>query len=125
MINMPDLVFDDDVLVAAAHGEAEAWASIVDAVSPGVWKTITAAGVSGTEAENLAELVWLRTAQRLDSFADAAELRGCALTTASLESNRLVRQHAVALRAQRRLHPRTVVPLRPGFVPAQAGTPTT
>lgn len=120
MINMLELVFDDGVLVAAARGDAEAWAAIVDAVLPGVWATITAAGVSGTEAESLAELVWLRTAQRLDSFADSAALRGCALATASLQCDRLERQQAVAHRPERTVRPETVVPFRPRLVPTQA-----
>lgn len=88
------------VLVArASGGDQEAWTDIVLRYSPLLVSVIRSFRLSAAETEDVAQTVWLRLVEHLDSLRDPRALPGWIITTAKRESLRVAA-------TQRRISPR-------------------
>jgi len=122
VVGMKSVGVGDVALPAAMQGDSASWDDLVEAVLPVVWQTIVGAGVEGEDAAEISQLVWLRVAQNLHEFATAEALATWAVTTAALESRRLVHHQAMRSARDARATANRVIHLRPGFVTAEGLT---
>ena len=85
-----DLAVTD--LVTRAHdGDQQAWDALVERYAPLIWSICRRYQLSGADAEDAAQAVWLRLVDQLDKIRDPAAIAGWLATTTRRECYRLVR----------------------------------
>ena len=80
-----------DLVMRARDGDQQAWDAIVERYAPLVWSICRRYRLSGTDAGNAGQAVWLHLADQLDTIRDLAALPGWLATTTLRECGRLVR----------------------------------
>lgn len=80
-----------DLFLLAVDGDQEAWAELVDRLSPAIWGAARTCGLSRAQTEDVFGTVWLRLLDRADTIRDPERLAGWIYTTARHESLALVR----------------------------------
>ncbi|WP_084963489.1 RNA polymerase sigma factor [Thermoactinospora rubra] len=83
---------------AAAAGDAAAWKSFVEALSPLVWSVVRAHGLPEADAGEVYQTTWFRLAQNLGRIREPEKVSTWLATTARNEALK-------AIRARRRLVP--------------------
>jgi RNA polymerase sigma factor (sigma-70 family) len=81
----------DELVVAAAAGDAAAWNSIVDRFSSLVWSICMRCRLSRADAADVSQNVWLRLTEHLDTIREPAALPGWLATTTRRECLRTIR----------------------------------
>ncbi|NUT39490.1 MAG: sigma-70 family RNA polymerase sigma factor [Thermoactinospora sp.] len=76
---------------AAAKGDAAAWKSLVERLSPLVWSVARAHGLSDADASEAYQTTWFRLAQHLDRIRDPERVSTWLATTARNECLKLIR----------------------------------
>jgi RNA polymerase sigma factor (sigma-70 family) len=80
-----------DLVAAAAQGDGNAWAQIVDRFAPLVMGILAGFRIFGADAEDVSQIVWLRLVEHLDDLREPRALPGWLSTTTRNESVRLLR----------------------------------
>ena len=76
---------------AAADGDGDAWAEIVDRFAPLVLAVLAGFRIYGADAQDVSQLVWLRLVEHLGDLREPRALPGWLVTTARNECVRLLR----------------------------------
>jgi len=82
------------VVVAAAHGSEEAWYEIVERYTPLLIGVLLRFRLSQAELQDLAQTVWLRLVEHLDTLREPRALPMWIITTAQREARRSMRESA-------------------------------
>ena len=82
----------EELVAAAAKGDDSAWAELVERYSPLVWGVARAHRLSGADAADVAQTVWLRLVEHLHTLREPAAVPGWLATTARYESLRVIRR---------------------------------
>jgi RNA polymerase sigma factor (sigma-70 family) len=77
-------------LAAAAEGDSEAWERIVASYAGLVWSVTRQHGLTGADAADVSETVWLRLVESLERIEDPSRLGGWLSTTSTRECLRVV-----------------------------------
>ena len=104
-----------ELVTQARNGEQQAWDALVEQYAPLVWSICRRYRLSGADADDAGQAVWLHLVDQLDNIRDPAALAGWLATTTRRECCRILRtaQKAQALGSA----------LDPGDIPGeQAGT---
>ena len=91
------------LVMRARKGEQQAWDALIERFAPLVWSICRRYQLSGADASDVAQTVWMRLVEQLDKIRDPAALPGWLAATARHECCR-------ALRQARRSHPAGFVP---------------
>lgn len=87
---------DDDSIAAlvraASDGNASAWNSLVERLTPLIWNICMRYNLTRHDAADVCQTVWLRLAERLDTIRDPAALPGWLATTTRHECFALLRR---------------------------------
>ncbi|WP_371407604.1 sigma-70 family RNA polymerase sigma factor [Kribbella sp. NBC_00662] len=102
------------LVVAAATGDQQAWRELVDRYAPLLVSVIRGFRLTPAETEDVAQTVWLRLVEHLDSLQEPRAIPGWLVTTARRESIRY-------LSSQR--HRRMSDPLNDDQLPVAADVP--
>lgn len=78
----------------ARDGDQDAWNGLVDRFLPLVWSVIRVNGLTGADAEDVNQTVWLRLVEHLDQIRDSNALPGWIQTTTRHECWRVSRIRA-------------------------------
>jgi RNA polymerase sigma factor (sigma-70 family) len=76
---------------AAADGDGDAWAQIVDRFAPLVMAVLAGYRIFGADAQDVSQIVWLRLVEHLGDLREPRALPGWLVTTARNECVRLLR----------------------------------
>jgi RNA polymerase sigma factor (sigma-70 family) len=79
------------MVTAARDGDAEAWNKLVERYAPLVWSVCRTYRLSGSDAEDVGQSVWLRLVEQLPKIRVPAALPGWILTTTRRECLRVLR----------------------------------
>jgi RNA polymerase sigma factor (sigma-70 family) len=79
------------MVTAARDGDAEAWNKLVERYAPLVWSVCRTYHLSGSDAEDVGQSVWLRLVEQLPRIRVPAALPGWILTTTRRECLRVLR----------------------------------
>ncbi|MFB9905150.1 RNA polymerase sigma factor [Allokutzneria oryzae] len=77
------------LVTRAKAGEERAWRALVERYQRLVWATARAHRLTRADAADVAQLTWLRLAERLDTLRDPERLPGWLVTTARREALRV------------------------------------
>jgi len=88
MRNDPQVI---DLVTRARNGDRSAWEALVDRYSPLTWSICRRYQLDRTDAEDVAQAVWLRLVEQLDKLRDPAALPGWIATTTQRECYRAQR----------------------------------
>ncbi|MGZ6792471.1 MAG: RNA polymerase sigma factor [Mycobacteriales bacterium] len=77
-------------LARAAAGDRLAWERIVESYAGLVWSVARQHGLTGADAGDVCQTVWLRLVENIDRIADPSRLGGWLATTGSRESLRVL-----------------------------------
>jgi RNA polymerase sigma factor (sigma-70 family) len=80
----------DGLVRAAAAGDGQAWAELVDRYSPLVWSVCRAYRLSGEDAADVYQVTWLRLLENLGRIRDPKRLPGWIATTCRREAQALL-----------------------------------
>lgn len=80
-----------DLVSAAASGDDEAWAQLIERYSPLVVTVINRFGLNRADAADVNQTLWLRLVEHLDKLREPAALPGWIVQTTRHECLRLVR----------------------------------
>ena len=86
-----------EMLAAAVRGEAEAWSGLVDRFSRLVWSVARSFELSGTDAADLSQTVWLRLVEHLDQIKEPERLGSWLATTTRREGIKLQRRRSLEI----------------------------
>ncbi|MFI6813641.1 RNA polymerase sigma factor [Nonomuraea sp. NPDC050328] len=75
----------------AAKGDAAAWRSLVEALSPLVWSVVRAHGLSDADGHEAYQTTWFRLAQHLDRIREPERVSTWLATTARNECRKIIR----------------------------------
>jgi RNA polymerase sigma factor (sigma-70 family) len=78
-----------DLVTRARDGERAAWEALVERYAPLVWSICRRRQLDRTDAEDVAQAVWLRLLEQLDNLRDPAALPGWLATTTKRECYRV------------------------------------
>src|SRR5689334_23629544 len=88
-----------DLVTRAGSGDKQAWDVLVERYAPLVWSICRRYRLSGADAADVGQNVWLRLVEQLDRLRDPAALPGWLVTTTQRECWQFVRtagrRHAV------------------------------
>jgi RNA polymerase sigma factor (sigma-70 family) len=88
-------MYDDPMLAGlvthAQHGDQQAWDTLVERYAPLVWSICRRHRLSGADADDVGQTVWLHLVAQLDKLRDPAALPGWLATTTRRECSRLRR----------------------------------
>jgi RNA polymerase sigma factor (sigma-70 family) len=70
-----------DLVMRARRGEQRAWDTLVERYAPLIWAICRKHRLSGADASDVAQTVWLHLVQQLDKIRDPAALPGWLATT--------------------------------------------
>jgi RNA polymerase sigma factor (sigma-70 family) len=79
------------MVTAARDGDVEAWNKLVERYAPLVWSVCRTYRLSGSDAEDVGQSVWLRLVEQLPKIRVPAALPGWILTTTRRECLRVLR----------------------------------
>jgi RNA polymerase sigma factor (sigma-70 family) len=79
------------MVTAARDGDVEAWNRLVERYAPLVWSVCRTYRLSGSDAEDVGQSVWLRLVEQLPKIRVPAALPGWILTTTRRECLRVLR----------------------------------
>jgi DNA-directed RNA polymerase specialized sigma24 family protein len=96
-----DAVRDDDLLVAAADGDPDAWDLLVDRILPHVWRAALDAGLGEPDAGDVCQLVCVRLAQSLHEIGPGGRVRHHVARISDEECRRAAARAARARAARR------------------------
>ena len=88
MRNDPQVI---DLVTRARNGDRSAWEALVERYSPLTWSICRRYQLDRTDAEDVAQAVWLRLVEQLDKLRDPAALPGWIATTTQRECYRAQR----------------------------------
>jgi RNA polymerase sigma factor (sigma-70 family) len=80
-----------DLVTRAAHGDRQAWDTLVDRYAPLIWSICRRHRLDGADAEDAGQAVWLHLVEHLGNFRDPAALPGWLATTTRRECCRVRR----------------------------------
>jgi RNA polymerase sigma factor (sigma-70 family) len=80
-----------DLVTRARHGDQQAWDTLVERYAPLVWSICRRYRLSGADADDVGQTVWLRLVSRLDQVRDPAALTGWIATTTRRECGKVCR----------------------------------
>lgn len=80
-----------DLVGRAANGDEAAWSAIVDRFAPLLWSICRRHRLSGADADDVAQAVWLRLLEHLPTLREPAALPGWLATTTRRECLRVAR----------------------------------
>jgi RNA polymerase sigma factor (sigma-70 family) len=92
-----------DLVMGARKGEQQAWDALIERYAPLVWSICRRYQLSGADASDVAQTVWMRLVEQLDKIRDPAALPGWLASTTRHQCCR-------ALREARRSHAAGFVP---------------
>ncbi|HUG32628.1 MAG TPA: sigma-70 family RNA polymerase sigma factor [Acidimicrobiia bacterium] len=81
-----------DLLVLAAKGERAAWDALVDRFAQMVWSVARGFRLDEATAKDVAQTVWLRLIENIDSIEEPERLPGWLATTARREALRVAKR---------------------------------
>jgi RNA polymerase sigma factor (sigma-70 family) len=93
---MSDYLAVTDLVTRARNGDRQAWDALVERHAPLIWTICRCYRLGGTDAEDVAQDVWLQLVRQLDNIRHPAAIAGWLATTTRRECYR-------ALSAARRL----------------------
>jgi RNA polymerase sigma factor (sigma-70 family) len=74
-----------DLVMRARSGDQQAWDAIVERYAPLIWSICRRYRLSGADADDVGQTVWLHLVDQLDRLRDPAALAGWLTTTAGRE----------------------------------------
>jgi RNA polymerase sigma factor (sigma-70 family) len=80
-----------DLVTRARNGERQAWEALVERYAPLVWSICRRYRLSGDDADDAGQAVWLHLMDQLGRIRDPAALPGWIATTTRRECGRIVR----------------------------------
>jgi len=80
-----------ELVARARNGEKRAWDALVERYAPLVWSICRRHGLSGADAEDVGQTVWLQLVDQLGRIRDPAALPGWLVTTTRHECGRILR----------------------------------
>ncbi len=80
-----------DLVLRARSGDESAWDELVERFAPLLWSVCRRYRLSGTDANDVAQSVWLRLLEHLAAIREPAALPGWLATTTSRECLRVLR----------------------------------
>jgi RNA polymerase sigma factor (sigma-70 family) len=80
-----------DLVRRAQDGDQRAWDALVERHAPLIWSICRRYQLGGTDAQDVAQAVWLRLVDQLDKVRDPAAIAGWLATTTRRECYRLLR----------------------------------
>jgi RNA polymerase sigma factor (sigma-70 family) len=80
-----------DLVTRAQDGDPEAWDALVERLTPLIWSICRRYRLVGADAEDVAQMVWLRLVDQLDKIRDPAAIVGWLATTTRRECCRALR----------------------------------
>src|SRR5438094_5712907 len=80
-----------DLVTRAGSGDEQAWAALVERCAPLIWSICRRYRLSGTDAVDVGQSVWLHLADQLGNLRDPAALAGWLATTTQHECLRVLR----------------------------------
>jgi len=93
--NEANQVRDDSVVIdlvaGARDGDKQAWDALVERYAPLIWSICRRHRLSGADADDVGQSVWLRLVDQLDKVRDPAALPGWLATTTRRECVRVLR----------------------------------
>ncbi|MFI0418217.1 RNA polymerase sigma factor [Spongiactinospora sp. 9N601] len=104
-----------ELLVAAAHGDQEAWDALVSRFGAAMWSTARACGLGAADAEDAVQAAWLRLLESMGGIREPHAVGLWLVTTTRREAIRLAgrrrREHPAPSPAEEPAHAaRTAVP---------------
>jgi len=88
MRNDPQVI---DLVTRARNGDRSAWDALIDRYSPLIWSICRRSQLDHTDAEDVAQAVWLRLVEQLNNLREPAALPGWLATTTQRECYRVRR----------------------------------
>lgn len=82
----------EKLFARGVDGDDDAWAMLVDRLSPAIWAVARNSGLSRERAEDLAQTVWLRLVDRHHTIREPNRLAGWVQTTARNEALSMLRR---------------------------------
>ncbi|MGH4027053.1 MAG: RNA polymerase sigma factor [Pseudonocardiaceae bacterium] len=83
-----------DLLLRARAGDQAGWDELVECFAPLVWSISRRYRLSGADAEDVAQSVWLRLFEHIDSIREPAALPGWLATTTGRECLRVLKANS-------------------------------
>ncbi len=80
-----------DLVIRAKNGDTQAWGALVARFAPLIWSVCRRYRLSRTDAEDVAQSVWLMLVSHLDRVRDPAALPSWLVTTTGRECGRVLR----------------------------------
>jgi RNA polymerase sigma factor (sigma-70 family) len=80
-----------DLVTRAANGDEQGWAALVERYAPLIWSICCRYRLTGADAADVGQSVWLRLVDRLGNLHDPAALPGWLATTTERECWRVLR----------------------------------
>ena len=80
-----------DLVAGARNGDKQAWDALVERYAPLIWSICRRHRLSGADADDVGQSVWLRLVDQLDKIRDPAALPGWLATTTRRECRRVLR----------------------------------
>ena len=80
-----------DLVAGARNGDKQAWDALVERYAPLIWSICRRHRLSGADADDVGQSVWLRLVDQLDKVRDPAALPGWLATTTRRECVRVLR----------------------------------
>jgi RNA polymerase sigma factor (sigma-70 family) len=80
-----------DLVTRARDGDERAWGALVDRYAPLIWSVCRRHRLGGADAEDVAQVVWLRLVDQLGKVREPAALPGWLVTTTRRECIRVLR----------------------------------
>ena len=80
-----------DLVTRARNGDKQAWDALVDRYAPLVWSICRRHRLSGADANDVGQSVWLQLVDQLDHLREPAALPGWLATTTRRECGRILR----------------------------------
>ena len=80
-----------DLVMRARNGDKQAWDALVERYAPLIWSICRRHQLSGADAEDVSQVVWLRLLNHLGNLREPAALPGWLATTTQRECWRVLR----------------------------------
>ncbi len=80
-----------DLVTRARNGDKQAWDALVERYAPLIWSICRRHRLSGADADDVGQSVWLHLVDQVDKIRDPAALPGWLATTARRECLRVLR----------------------------------
>jgi RNA polymerase sigma factor (sigma-70 family) len=90
-ITVPGRSDPGDLVARAKKGDKRAWDALVERYAPLIWSICRRYRLSGADAEDVGQSVWLHLVGHLDRVRDPAALPGWLVTTTRRECGRVLR----------------------------------